>query len=804
MKNLYVFILLLSISNIVSAQRNDRGLNFGNTPLPTNLQNIASWDLIEAVSDDFNYANKQNPKFRSTWDERYNPDPGFTGPGQTRWNIVGNGNFRNDAITLNNGNLEIRAFAGDNNPGGRRNFTDRFVNCGIVTTKNTILYPVYMEARIQISNLENSSNFWMLNACDNEEIDVLECYGGAKLRDNNGNVIGGDETFYTTQMSVNQHIWHRQGVQNHGGETDNCGGRDLTDFTYQVFFNTSPTNSSAPIRNWRDDFHTFGALWTSPTEVFYYIDGVPRFNGNHYVPNRIANSLTGSFTDARLQCPNPAVLNCETTELLRDVQGRSSGGSAFPNREFNDPTFIILDTESHAGRPLESVANLNNNNLNAMKVDWVRVYRPTFFGTQPASTPDPAPVTVTPTPAPQPAPVASPTPVNNENAINLALNGTATQSSTLRTINASFANDGNTTNFSHTENNGAAWWEIDLGSINNISHINVWNREDCCRNRLQQYQIFVSDVPFVSTDIVATANQTGNGVYFQDGIAQRPTRQNIGRTGRYVRIQLSGTNFLNIAEIEVFGTPLNTANNPTPANNNSNQLFTNGLYQISNPFTNQSLLARALENHTARMVDTGVFADQRWELTHLGNNVYTIRNNGTGRYLEVEGAGCSNGSDVQTGNNATASHQQWTISQNRANYTLRPNNCLSRALDVAAGARDANVQIWFANNNNNNQRWDINPIFNANLSANSTLATDDVTDQNKVIVYPNPASIGENFSLEGLTSGNQINVLDSTGKLVKQLYANSTTETISTSNLTTGLYFISIDYGNQVVKLIVK
>ncbi|WP_010522804.1 galactose-binding domain-containing protein [Aquimarina agarivorans] len=797
MKKIYIIALLLLTQTLV-AQRDDKGLNFNNRPLPTNLQNIASWELIKNLSDDFNYSSKQNSKFSNTWEERYNPDPGFRGPGQTRWNVTNAGNFSNDYVKLNGGNLEIRSYPGANNPGGRRNFTDRFVNCGIISSKRTISYPVYMESRIKISNLENSSNFWMLNACDNEEIDVLECYGGAKLRDNNGNVIGGDNTFYTTQMSVNQHIWHRQGVQDHGGETDNCGGRDLTDFTYQVFFNTSPTNSSAPIENWRNGFHTFGVYWASPTEVTYYIDGVPRFNGNHYVPGRIANSLTGSFADARLQCPNAAVLNCETEELLRNVQGRSSGGSAYPNREFNDPTFIILDTESHGGRALESANNLNNNNLNVMKVDWVRVYRPTFNG----AAPTPQPVVVTPPPA-RPTPVAAPAPVNNGNAVNLALNKNATQSTTLRTFNASFANDGNRNNFSHTRNNGAAWWEVDLGSVSNISHINVWNRADCCQNRLRAYQIFVSDVPFVSKDIVATANQNGNGVYFQEGIAQRPTRQNIGRTGRYVRIQLSGTNFLNIAEVEVFGTPIGLGNTSAPTNNNSNQLIANGLYQISNPFTNQSLLSRALENHRARMINTGNYADQRWEFVHLENNVYTIRNNGTQRYLEVSSARCSNGALVQTWTNANGNHKKWKIERNGANYTLKPNHCLSRALDVAGGARNANTHLWATNRNNNNQKWQITPIFSATASSAKIIDDiDNATDQ--PTVYPNPAILGTDFTLGGITAGNQIDIFDNLGRLVKQVYATNSKEVISTSNLAAGLYFINIDFGNQIIKLIVR
>ncbi len=380
-----ICLLPLLASMYSYAQRDDMGFDFDNTALPTEVQSLSDWSAVPSASDDFDYTDKTDSKFTSTWDEAYNPDPGFVGPGQTRW-VTTDPNTPNDAnaILVNNGNLEIRAFPGGSNtdPDGTiTNFTDRFVNCGIVSSKNTVTYPLYMEAKIKIANIENSSNFWMLNECDNEEIDVLECYGGAKNRDASGNVTSGDATFYTRQMSTNFHIWHRVGGQDHGAPsgTDNCGGKDLTDFTYQTFFTTNPSDAnfnSNATDNWRDAFHTFGVLWLSPTDIRYYIDGIPRNNGSHFVPLREASNLTGSLATARLQCPNAAVLNCATTDLLADVQGQSGGGVPYPNRQFDDPSFIILDTESHAGRPLESITNLNDNSLNVTLVDWVRVYTP--------------------------------------------------------------------------------------------------------------------------------------------------------------------------------------------------------------------------------------------------------------------------------------------------------------------------------------------------------------------------------------------------------------------------------------------
>ncbi|KAA1246210.1 discoidin domain-containing protein [Aquimarina sp. RZ0] len=153
-----------------------------------------------------------------------------------------------------------------------------------------------------------------------------------------------------------------------------------------------------------------------------------------------------------------------------------------------------------------------------------------------------------------------PNPDPNPGITNLALNKPATQSSELYGLTASFAVDGDRDSFSHTDNDANAWIEIDLGDQFNINEIKVWNRPDCCTDRLGEYQVFTSDVPFDSEDIVATANQSGVGIFFQEATAARPTSvgMDAGRIARYVRIQLIGTNFLHPSEIEVMGTPLDS------------------------------------------------------------------------------------------------------------------------------------------------------------------------------------------------------------------------------------------------------
>src|SRR4030095_6786568 len=62
----------------------------------------------------------------------------------------------------------------------------------------------------------------------------------------------------------------------------------------------------------------------------------------------------------------------------------------------------------------------------------------------------------------------------------------------------------------------------------------------------------------------ATLSQSGVFAYYVPGQAGSPTTLSIGRTARYVRVQLTGTNYLSLAEVEVFGEPSAAPPPPTP------------------------------------------------------------------------------------------------------------------------------------------------------------------------------------------------------------------------------------------------
>ena len=140
----------------------------------------------------------------------------------------------------------------------------------------------------------------------------------------------------------------------------------------------------------------------------------------------------------------------------------------------------------------------------------------------------------------------------------LALNQAATsQKSTYGGAVSGRAVDGNTdgdwshNSVTHTQNELGAWWQVDLGAVQSIASINLWNRTDCCGDRLTNFYVFVSDNPFLSTDVDLTRQQAGVTSFYFAGSAGMVTSLSVGRTGRYLRVQLTGQNYLSLAEVQV-------------------------------------------------------------------------------------------------------------------------------------------------------------------------------------------------------------------------------------------------------------
>ena len=148
---------------------------------------------------------------------------------------------------------------------------------------------------------------------------------------------------------------------------------------------------------------------------------------------------------------------------------------------------------------------------------------------------------------------------------NLALGRTATQSSTLPgypSDGPAAAVDGNTDgNFAHgsvtaTNQDPNAWWQVDLGASASVSSIVIFNRTDCCGTRLTDFWVFVSNTPFLPTDTPTTLQNRAGTFASHQTVAPSPSTTIAvnGAPGQYVRVQLTGTDYLSLAEVQVMGT----------------------------------------------------------------------------------------------------------------------------------------------------------------------------------------------------------------------------------------------------------
>jgi len=147
--------------------------------------------------------------------------------------------------------------------------------------------------------------------------------------------------------------------------------------------------------------------------------------------------------------------------------------------------------------------------------------------------------------------------------LDLAVNQPATQSSTLvpGATDATKATDGSSDgvyadgSITHTNLDTNAWWQVDLGTSAVVSSINIWNRTDCCGNRLNDYWVFVSTTPFLPTDTPATLQNRANTWSSHQTVQPNPsTTIAVPQSqGRYVRVQLTGANYLSLAEVQVYG-----------------------------------------------------------------------------------------------------------------------------------------------------------------------------------------------------------------------------------------------------------
>jgi hyaluronoglucosaminidase len=146
--------------------------------------------------------------------------------------------------------------------------------------------------------------------------------------------------------------------------------------------------------------------------------------------------------------------------------------------------------------------------------------------------------------------------------VNVAVGKPATQSSTGFGGVPERAVDGNTNgnwgagSVTHTAEDGSPepWWQADLEEEVPIHSVHLWNRTDCCSERLSDSYVLISSEPFTSDSLAETLAQPGVTAFHEPSTAGTPTSifaDHLDLTGRYVRVQLVGNAPLSLAEVEV-------------------------------------------------------------------------------------------------------------------------------------------------------------------------------------------------------------------------------------------------------------
>lgn len=268
-------------------------------PVPPDAGAGRMWQLQNS-SDDFNYAAAADSKgnnFAAKWSDFYHSN--WSGPGLTVWS-------RTQSAVVD-GKLEIQA---------ERSGTDK-ISTGCITSKERVIYPVYIEAKAEVMNSVLASNVWLLSPDDTQEIDILEAYGSSF-----SDKAQKDLSWYANRIHLSHHTFIRKPLQD-----------------YQ------PTDAGSWYNDgtlWRDNFHTFGVYWIDPWNLEYYIDG------------KLVRKVSGRD--------------------MIDPKGFTNGTGL--SKEMD----IIINVEDQTWRSNQNITpsdkELANEAHHTFNVDWIRIYKP--------------------------------------------------------------------------------------------------------------------------------------------------------------------------------------------------------------------------------------------------------------------------------------------------------------------------------------------------------------------------------------------------------------------------------------------
>ncbi len=366
---------LFALTGLLSATAQD----WKNIPVPANPGKNKQWVLQENVSDDFNYISepknsKTNFGKNGKWYNFYHN--GWDGPGTTYWKY--------NHVYVDGSDLVVKASRWDKsnelNPKSpwpnKMGKPNGGINAGCITSNKKVKFPVFVESKISVANIALASDVWLLSPDDTQEIDIIECYGGA----GNGNGYFAQfihlshhsfirDPFTDYQPRDLNSWWAKSGVKSWGEYSWNNGDRKYV----RVAVNwIAPEHFEYFVDGelqrvlYKDAFATKkGSVWqyTHPTMK----DGKLEFDGGYQKVETFGTSPTYDF------------------EILKEASKVSKVNTVDPydfqkGKGFTKAMDIIVNIESQNWHVADGRTpgddDLSDPRKNQVKVDWIRVYKP--------------------------------------------------------------------------------------------------------------------------------------------------------------------------------------------------------------------------------------------------------------------------------------------------------------------------------------------------------------------------------------------------------------------------------------------
>ncbi|MDO6802879.1 beta-agarase [Wenyingzhuangia sp. 1_MG-2023] len=348
-------------------------------PLPKQLENEGEWIFQTDVSDDFNYTyqptNSLTTFGQNKWRNFYHA--AWDGPGVTYWKYNKVSVDGSDLIIkTDRWNSENEAHPVSRTP-NKMKMPNSGISTGCITSTKTVRYPVFIESKVSVTNLALASDVWLLSPDATQEIDIIECYGGKDP----GNA------FFAKSIHVSIHSFIR---------------KPFTDY--------QPRDKGAwlkkeGVESWGDycaangerKYVNMGVYWKSPVHFEHYMDGelvrvlynkavATKINGvwEYGYPTMTNGKLDVSYGKQKIT--NIGTSKVYNFKMLEKANSISTVSIVDPyeyqgGKGFTKAMDIIINVEAQdwhakAGRMPRDIDLNDPNKNNAMKVDWIRVFKP--------------------------------------------------------------------------------------------------------------------------------------------------------------------------------------------------------------------------------------------------------------------------------------------------------------------------------------------------------------------------------------------------------------------------------------------